>query len=210
MTEPIRIPAPANSEIRKLPAQDERIETGPVQFGDDWPGVFIRGDNAFWLAGCCDTLLAALPSADDIATIVARSGLEGLRRTLASCDLTGLSHRAAAASSGTPPQPVAWRFRFRASDGWSEWTAVSDQPQARASDNFQIEPLYAAPSGEGVSPIPEGWKLVPIEPTEEMHVAAVRTIQRCRGNADFPPRVWRAMLAAAPVHQPKGTEEGGK
>lgn len=23
-----------------------RIETGVVQFGDDWPGIFIRGDNA--------------------------------------------------------------------------------------------------------------------------------------------------------------------
>lgn len=22
------------------------METGPVQFGDDWPGIFIRGDNA--------------------------------------------------------------------------------------------------------------------------------------------------------------------
>ena len=23
-----------------------RVETGPLQIGDDWPGVFIRGDNA--------------------------------------------------------------------------------------------------------------------------------------------------------------------
>ena len=34
------------SEIRKLPAQETRVETGPGQFGDDWPGVFIRGDQA--------------------------------------------------------------------------------------------------------------------------------------------------------------------
>lgn len=27
-----------------------RIETGPVQFGDDWPGSFFRGDNASFLA----------------------------------------------------------------------------------------------------------------------------------------------------------------
>lgn len=33
--------------IRKLPEQTERIETGPTQFGEDWPGTFIRGDNAF-------------------------------------------------------------------------------------------------------------------------------------------------------------------
>ena len=40
-------------EIRALPAPDAsggRVETGPVQFGDDWPGVFIRGDNAFGFA----------------------------------------------------------------------------------------------------------------------------------------------------------------
>ena len=35
--------------IRKLPAVTERVETGVVQFGDDWPGVFIRGDAAFFL-----------------------------------------------------------------------------------------------------------------------------------------------------------------
>ncbi len=35
---------------RQLPAQEERVETGAVQFGDDWPGIFIRGDNAFAFA----------------------------------------------------------------------------------------------------------------------------------------------------------------
>lgn len=34
-------------EIRQLPAAAPRVETGTTQFGDDWPGVFIRGDNAF-------------------------------------------------------------------------------------------------------------------------------------------------------------------
>lgn len=35
-------------ELRKLPATrvGGRVETGPVQFGDDQPGVFIRGDDA--------------------------------------------------------------------------------------------------------------------------------------------------------------------
>ena|ERR1700720_1643418 len=39
-------------EIRKLEVKlppNDRIETGPVQFNDDWPGFFIRGDNAFAL-----------------------------------------------------------------------------------------------------------------------------------------------------------------
>ena len=28
------------------PENIERVETGSIQFDDDWPGVFIRGDNA--------------------------------------------------------------------------------------------------------------------------------------------------------------------
>jgi len=31
--------------------EDDRIETGAVQFNDDWPGLFIRGDEALYLAG---------------------------------------------------------------------------------------------------------------------------------------------------------------
>ena len=46
--------------------------------------------------------------------------------------------------------------------------------------------------------VPQGWKLVPVKLTEEMHVGAVRTIRRCHGNDDFPPRIYAAMLAAAP------------
>lgn len=28
----------------------DRVETGPVQFGNDWPGFFLRGDSAADLA----------------------------------------------------------------------------------------------------------------------------------------------------------------
>ena len=36
--------------VRQCPQPDGgRVETGPVQFGDDWPGLFVRGDNAGWL-----------------------------------------------------------------------------------------------------------------------------------------------------------------
>lgn len=34
-----------------------RVETGPVQFNDDWPGVFIRGDNAAYLAYCLELFI---------------------------------------------------------------------------------------------------------------------------------------------------------
>jgi hypothetical protein len=36
--------------ILLLPEQENRVESGAVQFGNDWPGVFIRGDNALFYA----------------------------------------------------------------------------------------------------------------------------------------------------------------
>lgn len=47
------------------------------------------------------------------------------------------------------------------------------------------------------SSVTDGYVIVPIKPTENMHAAAVRTIIHCHGNDDFPPRVWAAMIAAA-------------
>ena len=31
--------------VQHFPELPKRIETGPAQFGNDWPGIFIRGDN---------------------------------------------------------------------------------------------------------------------------------------------------------------------
>jgi|GEM_PF-5263672 len=36
--------------IREFPAQAVRVESGPIRFGDDWPGCFFRGDDALGLA----------------------------------------------------------------------------------------------------------------------------------------------------------------
>jgi hypothetical protein len=38
----------ASPKLQRLPAPPDlpRVETGAVQFGDDWPGLFVRGDNA--------------------------------------------------------------------------------------------------------------------------------------------------------------------
>lgn len=40
-------------EVRKLPYPEDgqgRVETGSIQFGDDWPSYHMRGDDAFALA----------------------------------------------------------------------------------------------------------------------------------------------------------------
>jgi hypothetical protein len=53
-----------------------RAETGPMKFGDDWAGVFIRGDNAFFYLKVLEALNAANP--------IAEKGLEGLKDLLTS------------------------------------------------------------------------------------------------------------------------------
>lgn len=47
-------------EIQRITkAQDKhpRLETGVVQVDDDWPGIFIRGDDAVRMAHCIETVL---------------------------------------------------------------------------------------------------------------------------------------------------------
>ena len=67
--------------MRKIPLQEsERIETGPLQIGDDWPGYFIRGDNALALYLIIQDVL----SSEDNA--IARAQLESFAK-----DLQGVS-----------------------------------------------------------------------------------------------------------------------
>lgn len=35
------------NKIRQLSDQGKRVESGAVQFGDDWPSYHLRGDEAF-------------------------------------------------------------------------------------------------------------------------------------------------------------------
>lgn len=47
------------AEIKKIPYDNkiDRVETGPIQFGEDWPGYFIRGDNAFDITMAIQSIL---------------------------------------------------------------------------------------------------------------------------------------------------------
>ena len=75
------------SDIRQLPAVTERVETGAIQFGDDWPGVFIRGDMAFGYAMALEAVLNPSEHRD----VFAEATVRGLRMVLSAGDLTGLS-----------------------------------------------------------------------------------------------------------------------
>jgi hypothetical protein len=65
-----------------------RIETGPVQFGDDWPGIFIRGDNAIGYAMAIRRLLSELEPLAKEGAIDARdaNAVLALADLLASCN----------------------------------------------------------------------------------------------------------------------------
>jgi len=45
------------ADVRLLPKQEPRIETGVTQFGDDWQGLFLRGDYCADLLGKLSKLL---------------------------------------------------------------------------------------------------------------------------------------------------------
>lgn len=70
------------SEIQKIDWKGEsRVETGPVQFGEDWPGVFLRGDYAVPMAFTLERMLKNSPDMD----VFSLSMIEGLIKTLKSC-----------------------------------------------------------------------------------------------------------------------------
>lgn len=95
----------------------------------------------------------------------------------------------------SPGEPVAWRWQT--SQVFPDWSFTDNPARAQGMRDcgLDVRPLYA-------HAIPLGFVLVPVVPTEAMHVAAVKAIQRCTGNDDFPPRVYRAMIEAAPKVTP--------
>lgn len=78
-------------ELQKINVDiNNRIETGPVQINDDWPGIFIRGDNAMFYGMALKTLLHMLKDETDIGRSLAISPLYGLVELLASCNINNL------------------------------------------------------------------------------------------------------------------------
>lgn len=66
--------------VQNIPHEGPRVETGVTQFGDDWPGVFIRGDNAFAYAMALNALIAGRTD------VLTRATATGLLRLLRSSD----------------------------------------------------------------------------------------------------------------------------
>lgn len=70
--------------VRQLDAVEPRVETGPVAFGQDWTGLFIRGDGCFMYASAARVALAKLDElpAGDPQMAMARGMLRGLAEML--------------------------------------------------------------------------------------------------------------------------------
>jgi hypothetical protein len=62
-----------------------RVETGALQINEDWPGVFVRGDNALYYAMALDRVLDQLDQSREIVDIISLSSLKSLVDTLRSC-----------------------------------------------------------------------------------------------------------------------------
>jgi len=73
-------------KIYKLPMPENvaRLETGAVQFGDDWPGVFIRGDHALHHANNLSKVIEIL-ECNDPGKVLEVAMLKGLLQDLRSC-----------------------------------------------------------------------------------------------------------------------------
>ena len=72
----------------------ERIESGVVQFGDDWPGIFFRGKDAYFygtqVQAALEMLIAYAPESDEgsIGDTISLSALRGLMGELLAADVS--------------------------------------------------------------------------------------------------------------------------
>jgi len=75
----------SEQNVRRLPFElHPRAETGALQFKDDYPGLFIRGDSAMLLAFCIDQVIKDM---DDIVVLIGANKLERVQARSTLIDL---------------------------------------------------------------------------------------------------------------------------
>lgn len=70
------------SECPICSLNESRLETGKLEVPNDWPGIFIRGDNALYYAACITDTLNKKSVDSEFQYAV----LQGLRDLLFSCE----------------------------------------------------------------------------------------------------------------------------
>lgn len=84
------------TRVRQFPPA-ERVDTGPIQFGKDWPGLFIRGDHAFAFRLLIEDVLG-----ENVLGAWNRLRLESLANLLDECNLNPRTRRNSAIKIETP------------------------------------------------------------------------------------------------------------
>jgi hypothetical protein len=91
---------------------DRRPESGAMKFGDDWTGVFFRGDTAFHYGIALKELLEQfpIPPADDqdSSPAFAKMILKGLVDDLLSCDERTIREQNTPVQKLRPFDECAW------------------------------------------------------------------------------------------------------
>jgi hypothetical protein len=104
-----------------------RIETGPLQFCNDWPGVFVRGDEAMTTLGESGVLLSFCQTQTTANTSIL-SALSDLADTLVSCDARKRDDASHAASPQAEPafgdRRMAYRLRENRMTGFGRQIAL--------------------------------------------------------------------------------------
>lgn len=97
---------------------------------------------------------------------------------------------------------LTWHQGMVAIDDYAEYLEVAN-PDDKSCDGTPAFPVYAAPPAP--ASVPEGWQLVPVEPTQEMVVAGGGAIDMNGGEGGDDEmqsdaiHAYSAMLAAAPT-----------
>lgn len=98
--EDIDAAARAPTALVVIPHSGPRMESGPVQFGDDWPGMFLRGDDAcphgYYLGSLIGCLERGLEP--DVFTVLM---LKNFAQRLCECNVGNLD------SAGSPATDIA-------------------------------------------------------------------------------------------------------
>jgi len=110
--------------------------------------------------------------------------------------------QAARAQSGQGAEAVGWQF-YQDGKWWYGDDRIKDHRKNTREAGFRVRDVYAAPQPAQQGSVPEGWKLVPVEPTPEMREAFFKAQEECE---DFegvygpvmPDHQYSAMLSVAP------------
>lgn len=141
------------------PASLPRVETGPLQIDDDWPGYFIRGDDAFALALDLERAVSAMRDSDDPTDAFALINLESLRQHLAGADVRSGVQPQRITRAGAPS--IDWQARALA----AETEFVSLRRQLRCAGLHAPEPFTHTAEDPAIARTGARW--------EREHVAAL-------------------------------------